>query len=132
MVAGFIAEALLMLWVYRGAPDWWMDLHPDELQVYADGSTARELQQAGRRMVPSLASPTWQADCERAMREFMRWLVWSDWFKRVGGALVTYGITWEWSILGTDGLPDYSLHARRYFRSYLRRIYPDAAALSQS
>jgi len=132
-VLGDCPDALLLLRVYAGAPEWWVDSHPDDLQVYADGQTRRELQQiAAPRQVPSLASPAWRKDCVGAMRAFVRWLIASGWSKKVGGLLISYGITWEWGILGTDGLPDYSAHAETYFQNYLRGKYGDDAALSRA
>ena len=131
-VLGDKPEALLLLRVYAGAPDWWLDAHPDHLQVYADGTTERELQRAGMKRLPSLASPLWREECAQAMREFVRWLIRSGWSRHVGAFLVSSGITWEWAIPGTDGLPDYSPQAVRYFRDFLRKKYGNAAALSEA
>jgi|GEM_PF-1400885 len=130
MVLGDCPNALLLLRVYAGAPDWWLESHPGDLQVYADGSIERVLQNAGSRKLPSLASPAWRADCVAAMRAFVRWLIDSGWSRRVGGFLVSYGITWEWAIPGTDGLPDYSPHAKAQFQKYLCEKYRDDQNLS--
>ena len=132
LVLGECPDALLLLRVYAGAPEWWLDANLGHLQVYADGTNARELQRAGERRLPSLASPLWREECVQAMREFVRWLIRSGWSRHVGACLVSYGITWEWSILGTDGLPDYSPHAARYFREFLRKKYGSDAALSEA
>lgn len=132
LVLGECPDALLLLRVYAGAPEWWLDANPGHLQVYADGTTARELQRAGERRLPSLASPLWREECVQAMREFVRWLIRSGWSRHVGAFLVSYGITWEWSILGTDGFPDHSPHAVRYFREFLRKKYGSDAALSEA
>ena len=115
LVLGECPDALLLLRVYAGAPEWWLDANPRHLQVYADGTTERELQGTVMRRLPSLASPLWRKECVQAMREFVRWLIRSGWSRHVGAFLVSYGITWEWAIPGTDGLPDYSPHAVRYF-----------------
>lgn len=123
-------DALLLLRVFVGAPEWWLDAHPDDLQVYADGSTLCELQRAGLRRLPSLASPRWRADACRALRYYLSWLVESGWSKRVGGILISYGITWEWAILGTDRFPDYSVHGTEFFRDWLLKKYGDDQALS--
>jgi hypothetical protein len=131
-VLGECPDALLLLRVYAGAPEWWLDANPGHLQVYADGTTERDLQGTRMRRLPSLASPLWREECVQAMREFVRWLIRSGWCRHVGAFLVSYGITWEWSILGTDGLPDYSPHAARYFREFLRKKYGSDAALSEA
>lgn len=132
LVLGECPDALLLLRVYAGAPDWWLDANAGHLQVYADGTTARELQGAGVRRLPSLASPLWREECTQAMREFVRWLIRSGWSRRVGAFLVSYGITWEWGGLGTDGFPDYSPHAVQYFREFLRKKYGADTALSEA
>ena len=87
---------------------------------------------AGMRRLPSLASPLWREECVRAMREFVRWLIRSGWSRHGGAFLVSYGITWEWAIPGTDGLPDYSPHTVRYFREFLRKKYGSDDALSEA
>jgi len=64
-------------------------------------------------------------------------LICPGWKPRDGAAewpafLLSAGITWEWSILGSDVFPDTSEPAREYFREYLRRVYGSEDALSQA
>lgn len=117
----------LRLGVY--APEWWLAANPAEVQIYADGSRERELQRAGVRQVPSLASPKWRKGACAALEAYVDWLRSSGWSRRVVSVFLTSGITWEWALLGTDGLPDYSPPALRYFREYLQRRYGTEAAL---
>jgi hypothetical protein len=129
-VLGTREDTLLLLRVYCGAPEWWLDAHPEEWQHYPDGSQARLMQNAGVRRVPSIASRVWRREICEAMRAFVQWLMESGWSKRVGGFLVSYGITWEWAILGTDGYPDVSPTAQSAFREFLSKKYGNSEAIS--
>lgn len=129
-VAEICPDALLQLRIYAGAPPWWVEAHPEHCQVYADGSSEREIQRGGVRRLPSLASPLWRTEINEALRRYIGWLEESGWSKRVSALFICYGITWEWAILGSDGLPDYSVHARDYFRQWLRARYGTEAKLS--
>ena len=122
-------EALVQLRIYVGAPEWWMDQHPDHLQIYSDGSHQRELQRAGMRRVPSLASPLWRKELGMAMEAYVQWLIKSGWSKRVSALFIGYGITWEWALLGSDGFLDYSVHAQSYFRQWVQKKYETEEAL---
>ncbi len=123
-------EIWLQLRLYAGAPEWWTVANPAECQVYADGTDVIELQRAGVRRLPSLASERWRRESCEALARYLDWLVDSGWSSRVSMILVSGGITWEWGILGTDGLPDYSLPAQSYFRCFLRDRYGTEAALA--
>lgn len=116
-------DALFTLRLGVYAPDWWIDENPSECQLYADGSDRRELQRAGVRRLPSLASEKWQADANLALVRYVEWLISSGWSRHVCSIFLTSGITWEWALLGTDGLLDYSPHGLAYFRNYLREKY---------
>lgn len=124
------ADALFMLRIGCYAPPWWTAAHPDDLQVYADGSTERDMQACGRKAVPSLASPVWRADICRALTIYLKWLEESGWSRRVSALFLCQGITWEAGYLGADGFPDYSSHARTYFRGWLKSKYRTDATLS--
>lgn len=118
-------DALLQLRVGVYAPDWWLDANPGHCQVYSDGSVVRAFQKAGVRKAPSLASPLWREESCRGMWHFVRWLIDAGWSRRVFAMVICNGITWEWGLLGSDGFLDYSEHARRYYRDYVRRKYGD-------
>ncbi len=124
------ADTLFMLRIGCYAPPWWTATHPGDLQVYADGSTERDLQACGRKAVPSLASPAWRNDICRALTTYLDWLESSGWSRRVSALFLCQGITWEAGFLGADGLPDYSPHAESYFRNWLTAKYRTETALS--
>lgn len=125
-------DSLLQLRISAGAPEWWLDAHPDHLQTYHDGAISRELQRAGDRRLPSLASPLWRRDIAQAMHAYVAWLEESGWSKRVSALFIGYGITWEWALLGSDGFLDYSVHAQAYFREWLAKKYGTDASLSRA
>ena len=129
-LAKICPEALFHLRLYVGAPDWWLDAHPGECQVYHDGANARDVQNGGVRRLPSVASELWREESCRALHHYVRWLVDSGWSRRVFAILVCYGITWEWGLLGSDGYLDYSVPMQNYFRAWLRQKYTTTEVLS--
>lgn len=116
-------EARFCLRLYAASPPWWDDVHPAELQRYADGGVRARFQRSDRETLPSLASMRWRADAEAALSQFLDWLQSSGWSERIWGLFLTYGITWEWGILGSDRFPDSSEPMRRQFREWLREFY---------
>ena len=125
-------EARFCLRLCAYSPPWWDEAHPEELQQYADGSREAEFQRSDRKTGPSLASEVWRAESLQALEHFLHWLDTSGWGERVWGFLVSYGITWEWGILGTDRFPDYSAPMRRRFQNWLRETYGDERALQEA
>jgi hypothetical protein len=122
-LAAIDETALFQLRIAVYAPDWWLDAHPDHCQVYSDGRIQHELQRAGNRRLPSLASPLWRKEACEAMEQFILWLIDSGWSRRVSALFICGGITWEWALLGSDAYLDYSSHGQQYFRDYQQRKY---------
>jgi hypothetical protein len=118
-------DSLLQLRIYVGAPPWWTEANPAELQRYDDGSTRRSVQRSDATSFPSLASERWRHDACEALDRYIDWLLESGWSRRVSSLFIGYGITWEWALLGSDTCLDYSEPAQRYFVSWLRRRYGD-------
>jgi hypothetical protein len=125
-------DALFTLRVGVYAPSWWLDAHPGECQMYVDGRCQIELQRAGIRRLPSLASTLWQQAANHALRKYVEWLMQSGWSKRVCALFLSNGITWEWGLLGTDGLIDYSAPGVAYFRRFVRKKYQTEQSLSKA
>lgn len=111
-------QAVFQLRISVYAPSWWLDAHPEHCQVYSDGGVEHELQRAGKRRLPSLASALWRKEACEAMEHYVRWLIKTGWSRRVSGLFVCSGITWEWALLGSDAFLDYSSHAEKYFQEY--------------
>ena len=131
-VASVAPDALIQLRIYCGCPDWWIEAHPEEAQIYGDGSRESDFQRCSSRAVPSLASLKWQEALNEALRRYILWLMESGWSRRVSMLFLGNGITWEWALLGTDGMPDYSPQAGEFFRQWLRKKYGDDDTLSSA
>ncbi|PTX99968.1 hypothetical protein DB346_19365 [Verrucomicrobia bacterium LW23] len=116
-------DAKFCLRLNSASPPWWDELHPAELQQYADGTAEAAFQRTARRTLPSLASQTWRKAACGALAHFLRWLESEGWADRIWGLFLCYGITWEWGILGTDRFPDYSAPMQGRFREWLREAY---------
>lgn len=129
-VTSVAPDALIQLRIYCGCPDWWIKANPEEAQIYGDGSRERDFQRCSSRAVPSLASLKWQDAINEALRRYILWLMESGWSRRVSMLFLGNGITWEWALLGTDGMPDYSPQAVEFFRQWLRKKYGNDDALS--
>jgi hypothetical protein len=125
-------DSLIQLRIYCGCPQWWIDANPDEAQIYADGSREHSFQRCDKRAIPSLASEKWRRELKEALRQYIQWLIDSGWSQKVSVLFLGNGITWEWGILGTDKLPDYSASARSFFENWLREKYTDDANLSDA
>jgi len=125
-------DALIQLRIYVGCPEWWLDRHPGECQIYGDGGDRCSLQRTPCERLPSLASERWRRDACAAMRRYVRWLVEKGWSRHVSGLFICNGITWECSILGSDRFPDYSPQATLYFRQWLRDRYRSREALEEA
>ena len=84
--------------------------------------------------VPSLASPTWARLTHAALRRFARHLYASPFADRIVGYWPCDGISWEWFPWGaqSEEWVDYSPAYLRAFQSWLRRQYPDLAALNRA
>jgi hypothetical protein len=130
-IADLVApDALLQLRLYVGAPPWWLDLHPDHCQVFADGHVEHEVQRGGKRPLPSFASSLWKAEACQAFQAYIEWLVESGWSRRISTIFICSGITWESGLLGSDDFLDYSEHGQRYFRQWVREKYGTEDRLS--
>ena len=125
-------DAYLSLRLYAGAPQWWCEQNLDECQVYADGSKLKDINKIGSILLPSVASEKWKKDINNALSVFINWLESGGWSKKVFCLFITYGITWEWAMLGTEYLPDYSYSAQNYFKSYCKNKYATTEALSKA
>lgn len=125
-------EGRLCLRVYVASPPWWDEENPGELQRYADGRSEHNFLWTSRRTLPSLASQLWQQDAAASLERFLGWLDSSGWAQKIWGLHLSYGITWEWGLLGSDDFLDYSQPMRQRFQQWLKDFYGSAHALGMS
>ncbi|MBI2201026.1 MAG: beta-galactosidase, partial [Armatimonadetes bacterium] len=118
--------------LYVASPPWWDEAYPEELQRYPGDRAEHAFLWTARRSITSLASERWMEDAEVALCRFLAWLESSGWCRCVWGLHLSYGITWEWGILGSDDFPDYSEPMRRRFRAWLEETYRSADALQKA
>ncbi len=114
-------------------PDWWYELHPEEMNVYEDGT----------RMGVCMASELWLREAGEAFTKLMEHVKEAPYNDHFIGYQVTGGIN-EWFYWGWGGLesgqsdvtrkfPDYSSRMLDGFRRWLEQKYDgDAEALQGS
>ena len=115
--------------IYLGTPTWWLEEHPQDLQVLHDGTTVYppSVQTPVPKDQPfaSIASPRWQSDMAESLVRLIEHVEATPYASRMFGYMVTGLFTEEWYhwSSGADLLADYSSHMVRAFRSWLRRKY---------
>lgn len=117
-------EALLFPRIKLNPPDWWLQAHPDEIALQADGTSGQQA---------SLASELWEEAYERMLRDVVRHMETSDYAGHVVGYQPAGGRASEWFWWGENGRMDCSPAAKRRFRAWLAERYQgDIQALRQA
>lgn len=112
------ADAYLLPRVMLSAPPWWLELYPEEMNVYHDGT--REGQ--------CLCSHRWLAETGEAFQRLIQHIENNSYGERVIGYVMGGGVAGtEWLYWGYRGhypqFPDYSDPMVNSFRRKLRSIY---------
>jgi beta-galactosidase len=124
----------LMPRILLSTPDWWVRDNPEECQLLASGArtyTSKADMGRGGQAYPSLASARWRREMASGLQQVIRHMQESDYGDRMFGYFFTGLMTEEWYhwSIHTNELSDYSVHAVRAFRDWLRAKYGTAQAL---
>ena len=121
------AYLMLKLWV-APVSTWWLDLHPEEATITAEGKTP-----AGHTPI-TYASKKFRADAARALRKYVEHMRNAFYADRVIGYMVCWGGE-EWLYWGWQErlFPDYNPQVLDMFRSWLKQRYKnDVASLRKA
>lgn len=119
-------EAYIFPRVYVNSPDWWDELHPDQLVLYDDGQGEPKLfHETENKPCPSWASDIWRKDTAHALTRYIQHVRSAPYASRVIGYHVASGTTEEWMYWGANEgkYCDYSKPTLEAFRKWLRGKY---------
>ncbi len=132
-------NAMIMPRVNLGTPRWWLEEHPEECELLADGSTRyrspnRNPTLPQDRAFPALASRQWRQDIGQALRNLLTHIQSSDYADHIFGYILTGLDTEEWYhwSSGSNQLAGYSPHTRQAFQTWLREKYGGVAQLRRA
>jgi hypothetical protein len=128
-------DAYIFPRVYVNSPDWWDELHPDQLVLYDDGEGEPKLfHEVEDKPCPSWASEIWRKDTAYALRKYIQHVRSAPYASRVIGYHVASGTTEEWMYWGANAgkYCDYSKPTLAAFRRWLRRKYETEGRLREA
>ena len=122
-------HGILILRLRLDAPPWWLERHPDQVLLYADGTDSVNTHWRVDVKTPSLASMLWRRDVESFLRSLVRHVQQSDYADRVVGyhPALLHGGEWFEEGYFSDKKADYSPLMEKAFRTWLQAKYPQEA-----
>jgi hypothetical protein len=129
-------NALLLPRVNLGTPRWWLQDHPEALELFDDDSThptGANPTLPKDRAFPSLASPQWRNAIANALQRFIQHVHKSRYCPHIFGWCLSGMHTEEfyhWAC-NTERLAGYSIHTVIAFREWLRDKYKEPSALRE-
>lgn len=134
MILAAHPEALLLPRVNLGTPKWWLNAHPGEMELFADGAplpTGNHPTLPPNRSFPSFASSRWRRDIGHALERLIQHVRQSRFGPHVVGWLLSGGHTEEWYhwSCNTPELAGYSDPTQEAFRGWLATKYGDDRTL---
>ena len=132
-------DALVIPRVNLGTPRWWLDVHPEALEILHTGSPLytdpnRNPTLPKGRPFPSVASPEWRRDIGMALERFLDHIHNAPYAGHIFGYFLAGLDTEEWYpwSSGSDELSGYSPPTQAAFRAWLRAKYGTDEALQAS
>ena len=119
-------NVLIIAIIEIAPPLWWSKKYPGELAAFNDGSIYNYTTAA-----PSFASDIWLEQSNRAMVKFIEHCEYGPYSSKMGAYLLSNGISAECQYWGSHGasmankMMDYSEPARKKFRSFIHKRYPE-------
>lgn len=110
--------------IFVGAPNWWLDQHPDQSCQYATGKGWEENGWGGTKH-ESFASELWRREAGEALNQFVQHIMKSSYSDRIIGIHVANGIYGEWHTWSATDIPDTSEPMRQALSGYVREKYRD-------
>ena len=128
-------DALVIPRIYIGAPKWWIEQNPAEMELWEDGSAlvpaGTRVYGQGKGPYPCLASEKWRNDMAFSLRKMIGHMQNSDYKDRVFGFLLAGLKTEEWWHWGWSGF-GYSSITQKAFQSWLKQKYSSVSALQKA
>ncbi len=115
-------DALCMPRIFVGAPEWWIDKHPDQSIKFATGIGWQNNGWGGTKH-ESFASMPWRRDAGEALARFVRHIRQSPYSDRIIGMHIINGIYGEWHAWSATDIPDTSEPMRLALADHVKAKY---------
>lgn len=129
-------DAMVMIAIGMQAPDWWLDIHPDEESVVEayDTMTGKSSFENPATRAVSFSSELYMQEAGEVLRQLVEHVKTSSYASHIYGIKIQDGETQEYMIQGGDDWTavDFSVAAQNAFREYLKETYGTVEALRKA